>query len=58
MLAVKGACYSFRERLAAEVVGEHRCPRDALEQRPVATKRGGQRNNDQNFAESDQSKSI
>lgn len=54
MFAVKGMRHGFRERLAAEVVSEHRRPRDGLQQRPVPAERGRQCENNQKLSKTNQ----
>ncbi|MGO8838835.1 MAG: hypothetical protein ACLQAH_06860 [Limisphaerales bacterium] len=53
MLAVERVRHSFGERLRAQIVCQHRRPRDRLQHGPMKAGGGDQRNHYQKFAESD-----
>ena len=53
MLAVERVRHSFGERLRAQIVRQHRRPRDRLQHSPMKAVGGDQRNHHQIFAETD-----
>ena len=52
VLAVECALHCLTEAVALKVFRKHRCPRDRLEERPMAACRCEQRNREQDVAES------
>lgn len=58
MLAVKGLNQRLFERRMFRVGNDHAHPRDGLQQRPVRTQRGGQRDGNGDFSEPDEHDEI
>lgn len=50
MLAVKGHGHGGTKGTGLEIVGQHGCPGDCLQQRPMCADGGHERENDQNLA--------